>query len=276
VSATTFPVSARREQLGHDVSLPRVLRSEWTKLRTLRSTRWSLLLAFIAMAGLGPLIAAVSMAHWSDMSLAERLTFDPIDRSLGGYNLAQLPIGILGVMVITGEYSTGMIRSSLMAVPKRLPVLWSKLLVYSAIAFVLMLIAALVGFLASQPILAEHHVNVTLSSPHALRVLFGTVLYMTVTGMLCIALGTIIRATAGGISAYVGLLFVLPGVAEILPSSLSDAIGPYLPSNAGGAIARVVHDSHTLAPWTGFGLFCGYTAVAIAIAAYLLVKRDAQ
>ena len=106
-----------RVQAGR-VTLPRVLRSEWTKLWTLRSTRWSLLAAFIAMAGLGPLVAAVQMARWSQMSVHDRLTYDAVNTGVGGWHLAQLAIGVLGVLVITGEYSTGMIRSSLLAVPR--------------------------------------------------------------------------------------------------------------------------------------------------------------
>jgi ABC-2 type transport system permease protein len=275
MSATTIDLAPRREQLGSRVTLAHVLRSEWTKLWTLRSTRWSLLLAFISMAGLGPLIAAVSMARWNQMGFAERLTYDPIDRSIGGYHLAQLAIGVLGVMVITGEYSTGMIRSSLMSVPRRLPVLWGKILVFSAVSFVLMLIAALIGFYASQAIDTQHHVNVSLGAPHALRVVLGSVLYMTVTGVFCTALGAILRSTAGAISAYVGLLFVLPGVAAILPQSLSNSIHPYLPVYAGTALAQVVQDPLSFSPWGGFALYCGYTVALVAVAAVLLMRRDA-
>ncbi|HEY2655227.1 MAG TPA: ABC transporter permease subunit, partial [Solirubrobacteraceae bacterium] len=208
------------------VTLPRVLRSEWTKLWSLRSTRWSLLAGFLAMAGLGPLIAAITMARWNQLSLSDRLSFSAIDRSLGGFNLAQLAIGVLGVLIISGEYSTGQIRSSLMAVPRRLPVLWAKLLVFSAVGFVLMLVASLIAFFSAQSIFTEHHVNVSLGHAPALRCVIGVVLYMTVTGMLCTALGAILRSTAGGISTYVALLFVLPGINAILPSSVSNAINP--------------------------------------------------
>ena len=261
--------------MSSEVTLARVTRSEWTKLWSLRSTRWSLFVACLAMAGLGPLIAAVSMAHWNQLGEFQRLTFNPLERAMGGYRLAQLAIGVLGVMVISGEYSTGMIRSSLMAVPKRLPVLWAKLLVFSGVAFVLMLITALISFFASNAIFTEHHVNQTLSSPHALRVFAGSVLFMSVTGVLCTALGTIIRSTAGSISAYVGLMFVLPGISDILPSSLSNTINPYLPSVAGTEIASTFHGPHTFSAWGGFALFCGYTLLAVAVGAVLLKRRDA-
>jgi ABC-2 type transport system permease protein len=272
---TTATAVAARPVVGAEVTQARVLRSEWTKLWSLRSTRWSLLFAMIAMAGLGVLIAAVSMNRWSQLSPQDRATFDSIDRSLGGYHLAQLAIGVLGVLVISGEYSTGMIRSSLMAVPRRLPVLWAKIGVFASVTFVLMLASSLIAFFGAQAILTAHHVNVTLGHPHALRTLIGTVLFMTATGILCVALGTIVRSTAGAIATFAGLLFVLPGIVDILPSEIGDSINPYLPSSAGGTIARAVPDPHTLSPWGGFALYCGYTIVLVAIAAYLLRRRDA-
>lgn len=276
MSATTAPtLPARADRSDERVTLPRVIRSEWTKLWTLRSTRWSLLLAFIAQAGLGPLIAVIEMARWSHLTLQDRLTINPIDHSLGGWHLAQLAVAILGVMTITGEYHTGMIRSSLVAAPKRLPVLWAKLLVFSAVVLVLMLIAAFIGFLGGQAIFTQHHVNVALSAPHALRSVFGAALYTTATGALCVALGTIVRRTAGGIALFVGVFFVLPGLVEILPSTTADAIHPYLPSNAGGAVAQALADGNSFSPWGGFALFCGYTVAVIAIAAVLLLRRDA-
>jgi ABC-2 type transport system permease protein len=277
MSATeTLPAAAApgRAFTGR-VTQAHVLRSEWTKLWSLRSTRWSLLFAVVAMAGLGVLIAAVSMGRWSHLSPGDRASFDSIDRSLGGYHLAQLAIGVLGVLVISGEYSTGMIRSSLMAVPRRLPVLWAKIAVFASVTFVLMLASAFVAFFGAQAILTEHHVNVTLGHPHALRTLVGTVLFMTVTGVLCVALGTIIRSTAGAIATFAALLFVLPGIVDILPSEIGNSINPYLPSNAGGAIAKAIPDPHTLSPWGGFALYCSYTIVLLTIAAYLLVRRDA-
>ena len=258
------------------VTLPRVLRSEWTKLRTLRSTRWSLLAAFIAMAGLGPLIAAVQMSRWSHLHLHERLTYDSVNTGVGGWHLAQLAIAVLGVLVITGEYTTGMIRSSLMAVPRRLPVLWAKLLVFALVTFVLMLIASLISFLAVQSIVTQHHVQHSLSSPGALRTVIGAALFLTVLSALCLGLGTILRNTAGGIAAFVGLLFVLPGISAILPSSVNDSISPYLPLNAGTTVASHSFDnSHHLAVWGGFALFCGYAAVAILGAALTITRRDA-
>jgi ABC-type transport system involved in multi-copper enzyme maturation permease subunit len=258
------------------VTQAREVRSEWTTLWTLRSTRWSLLAGFVAMAGLGALVAAVQMNRWAQLEPHERLHYDSLDTAVGGYHLAQLAIAVLGVLVISGEYSTGMIRSSFMAVPRRLPVLWAKLGVYAAVTFVLMLAASLISFFAVQSIVTQHHQQHALGDPGALRVVVGAALFMTVLGVFCTALGALVRNTAGGIALFVGLLFVLPGVTAILPASISDSISPYLPLSAGTAIASSTFDSpHHLSPWGGFALFCGYTAFVVAAAAWGLARRDA-
>lgn len=258
------------------VTFPRVLRSEWTKLWTLRSTRWTLLLSFIGMAALGPLVAAVQMSRWGQLSLHDRATFDAIDSGVGGYHLAQLGIGVLGVLVISGEYSTEMIRSSLMAVPRRLPVLWAKIVVYAAVTFVLMLIAALISFFVVQAIVTQHHVQHSIGDPGALRTVVGSALFLTVLGAMCVGLGGLVRNSAGGIAAFVGLLFVLPGISAILPSSVNDSVSPYLPLSAGTTITSHHFDnSHHLTNWGGFALFCGYTLVLIVGACITLRRRDA-
>jgi ABC-2 type transport system permease protein len=261
---------------GERVTLPRVLRSEWTKLFSLRSTRWSMLVAFIAMAGLGPLIAAIQMGRWSQLHPHERATYDSINTGVGGWHLAQLAIGVLGVLVITGEYSTGMIRSSLMAVPRRLPVLWSKAIIFAAVTFVLMLAASLISFFAVQAIVSQHHVQHSIGDPGALRTVIGAALFQTVLALLCVGLGGLLRNTAGGIAVFVALLFVLPGISAILPSSLNNSISPYLPLNAGTTVTSHTFDNaQHLSVWGGFALFCGYAAVALIAAAFSLMRRDA-
>jgi ABC-type transport system involved in multi-copper enzyme maturation permease subunit len=252
-----------------------VVRSEWTKLWSLRSTRWALLLAVVSMAGHGILISAVQMAHWNQMSPDDRASFDPVDVSLGGWHIAQLAIGVLGVLVISGEYSTGMIRSSFAAVPKRLPVLWAKAGVFAGVTLGLMLPSAFVAFLVSQSILTSHHVQTDLGQPHVLRAVVGAGLFLTVVSLLGVALGALVRNTAGGIATFAGIMFVLPGVTAILPASWGNAIDPYLPLSAGTGILATHQDPSALAPWTGFALFCGYVAATLALAAWLLVRRDA-
>jgi ABC-type transport system involved in multi-copper enzyme maturation permease subunit len=258
------------------VTQARAVRAEWTKLRTLRSTRWSLLAGFIAMAGLGILVAAVQMGRWTHLEPQERAHYNSLDPAVGGWHLAQLAIGVLGVLVISGEYSTGMIRSSLMAIPRRLPVLWAKIGVFAAVTFVLMLVACFISFFGVQAIVTGHHQQHALSDPGALRVVIGTALYLTVMGVMTIGIGALVRNTAGGIALFVGLLFVLPGITAILPASIGDAISPYLPLNAGTTVTTVVFENtHHLSPWGGFALFCGYAALAVAAGAISLLRRDA-
>ena len=258
------------------VSFPRVVRSEWTKLWSLRSTRWVLLVSFIAMAAPGPIISAVQMGRWAHLSLNDRATFDSIDAGVGGWHLAQLGIGVLGVLIISGEYSTGMIRSSLMAVPRRLPVLLAKVLVYAGVAFVLMLVATAISYFVTQAIVTEHHIQHGIGDPGALRVFAGNVLFLTVLGIMCVGLGTWVRNSAGGIAAFVGLIFVLSGLVDILPVSIGNAVNPWLPLNAGTGVATYRFDnSHHLSPWGGFAVFCGYTLIILIGAAVTLLRRDA-
>lgn len=269
-STTLEPAVARGR-----VTQIRVIRSEWTKLWSLRSTRWTLLVAVLGMAGFGPLVAAIQMNRWDRMSLGDRLHFNAINSALSGYHFAQLAIGVLGVLVLTGEYTTGQIRSSFMAVPKRLPVLWAKAGTFAVVTFVLMLISALIAFFPSQSILTQHHVQTTLGHAPALRAVLGAALYLAVLSVFALGLGAIVRNTAGGIALFAGLLFVLPGLAAILPTSTQNAINAYLPSNAGTTIVAGTHEAHTLSAWGGFGLFCGYTAIVLVVAAILMRRRDA-
>jgi ABC-2 type transport system permease protein len=259
------------------VTQPRVARAEWTKLWSLRSTRWSLLAAVLAMVALAIIISAVQMGRWGMMSAVDRARYDSIDNGVGGYHLAQLAIGVLGVLVVSGEYSTGMVRSSLMAVPRRLPVLWAKLAVFCSTTFVLMLVSSFVAFFAVQAIVTSHHVQHSIGDPHALRAVVGTALFLTVLGALGVGLGALVRNTAGGIAAFVGLMFVLPGVTALLPASVGNSIDPYLPVNAGFTVATSTFDqgSHHLSPWGGFAVFCLYAVVILAAGAFQLTRRDA-
>jgi hypothetical protein len=167
-----------------------------------------------------------------------------------------------------------MIRSSMSAVPKRLPVLWGKLLVFGAVTFAICLPSVFVVFFIGHAILTGHHLNIALSHPGVLRALIGAALYLTVIGLLGLGLGAIVRNTAGGIALLVGLMFLLPPILDLLPASVSNSINPYLPANAGGAVWTINPDPNTLHPWVGLAVFAGYAAVSIVIAAVLMVRRD--
>ena len=186
--------------------------------------------------GIGFLISAVTNANWSHLHRDDLVNFDAVGRSLAGVNIAQLAIGVLGVLLVTGEYGTGMIRSTFTAIPQRLPVIWAKASVYAVITLVLMVPSSFIAFLGGQALLGSH--GVSLSAPHAVRAIVGVALYLTVIGVLAVALGFCVRSTAGGISTLFGLLLVLPGLGNLLPTSWQTNVLPYLPSRAGNADLR--------------------------------------
>lgn len=269
MSAVTAPTGA-----GPRITQWRVAQSEWTKLRSVRSTRWSLLATLVFIIGFGILVCVIFEARWPHLAPEDQHRFHPLNANLVGVNFAQLAVGVLGVLVITAEYSTGMIRASLSAVPKRLPVLWGKALVFGAVVLAVSVPAVFIAFLVGQSILSGRHIDIGISHPGVLRALFGSALYLTAMGLFGLGLGAIFRSTAGGISALAGIVFVLPPIVGLLPTSIVDSVDPYLPSNAGGAIRTINPDPNTLAPWAGFGVFCAYVAIALALAALLLLKRD--
>ena len=277
-TVTALPIPRTRIHTGR-VTQMRVALSEWTKLRTVRSTRYSLLAAVAMTIGFAVIPALVNANRWNTMSTIDKAGFNPLETSLIGVTIAQLAIGVLGVLVISGEYSTGMIRSTFAAVPKRLPVLWGKAGVFGLVTFVLTLPSTVIAFFAAQAILKGHSFNghdiaLSFSDPGVARAVIGGALYLTVAGLFGLGLGAILRSTAGGISAFAATLFVLPPLMNVLPASWNDAISPYLPSNAGTAIMQTGNPAHTLGPWTGLGVFAAYTAIVMAIAAIQLRRRD--
>jgi ABC-type transport system involved in multi-copper enzyme maturation permease subunit len=272
-ATTTAPV-ARHQTLR--VTQPRVLLSEWTKFRSLRSTVWTLLTAVVLSIGIGALFSAVSASQYHTFSAADRASFNPVSTSLDGMLFAQLAIGVLGVLLISGEYSTGMIRSSLTAVPRRLPVLWAKLGVFAGVVFSVILVSSFVSFFLGQALLNSHHLGVSISAPNALRDVIGAALYATVAGMIGMALGGLLRNTAAGISTFVAVFFVIPPLTNLLPSSWTSHFVQYLPSNAGEVLFGGGQGlAHPLAPWTGFGFLCAYAAMMIGLAAWRLRRADA-
>ena len=257
------------------VTQARVARSEWTKFHSLRSTRWSLLAGMLLTVAFPIIFAFVTDARWGQMSLHERASRSPLDIALAGVNVAQLAIAVLGVLVVTGEYSTGMIRATFTAVPRRLPVLWAKLGVFGAVAFVLMVPAVLAAFFSSQAILARKGIlQIAFSQPGVPRVMVGGALYVMLVGIFALGLGAIIRNTAGGISTFAGIFFVIPPLMNILPTSWNNAASKYLPSEAGRQLFALQHGANTLTPLAGGLLMAGYCAVAIAVAAVLMRRRD--
>ncbi len=258
------------------VTQARVLLSEFTKFRSLRSTMYTLLTALVLMVGLGAMFSALTASQYHTYNAADRASFNPVATSLSGVIFAVVAFGVLGVLVTSGEYSTGMIRSSLTAVPRRLPVLWGKLAVFPGVIFPVSLIASFISFFLGQLVLNSQHIGVSISAPGALRSVVGAALYLTVAGMIGVALGSLFRNSAAGIATFAGVFFVIPLLAGMLPPSVSTHLTPYLPSNAGSAVwGGALNVQHALAPWTGFALLCGYTVVLVSAAAWRLRRSDA-
>lgn len=251
-----------------------LLRSEWTKLRSIRSTMWTLGLTIVVGIGIGALATAETRAHWSSMSLGSRLSFDPTGTSLAGAFFGQLTIGILGVLVMSGEYGTGTIRATFSAAPRRPLVLVAKAAVFGVVALVVAEVVAFLSFFLGQVLLSAPATHATLGSPGALRAVAGSGLYLCAIGLFALGLATIIRHTAGAISAFVGVLLVLPIIVRALPSSIEPEIERFLPDHIGGAIISL-HMGDAFSPWIGLLLLCGYAALALVIGGVLLVRRDA-
>lgn len=250
------------------VTQARLTLSEWTKLRSVRSTVWSLLVAVVFTVGLSALVPAVRMHH---LRPGEHID-NPLELTLAGVQMAQLAIGVLGVLVISGEYATGMIRATMAAAPRRLPVLGAKATVYGATVLALMLPAAFIAFFIGHAILQPHHQAIAFGAHGVVRALVGAGLYLTAIGLFGLALGAIVRNTAGGIALFAGIMFVLPPLMNVLPTSWNNAASPYLPLQAGERVLQL--QGGTLSPWEGFAVLCGYVVAAFAIAAVLLKRRD--
>lgn len=249
-----------------------VLRSEWTKLRSVRSTYWTMFFAVTVTV----VVAVIVCAKWAqDIRHSPGTTVDATTISLNGLFLAQVAIGTLGVLVISSEYGTGMIRATFGAVPQRRIVLAAKALVFTIVTLVVGETLSFVAFWLGQAILHGAHAGASLSQPQVLRAVVGGGLYLAAVGLLGFGLGALIQHTAGALSAFFGVLFALSALADLLPTSWRNDVMPYLPANAGTQIFTVdrVHDA--LAPWTGLAVLCGYAAAAIGVAALLVTRRDA-
>jgi ABC-2 type transport system permease protein len=252
-----------------------LVRSELTKLRTVRSTAWTLGLTVALGIGLSALAAVETRLHWSSMSVADRFTFDPTRLSLIGIFFAQLTIGVLGILVISAEYGTGTIRATLAAAPRRPGVLAAKALVLAAVALVVSESSAFIAYFVGQALLSAPAVHTTIASPGALRAVAGSGIYLCALGLFALGLATVVRHTAGAISAFIGVLFVLPLVTEALPTSLATPIGRFLPAHIGQSIVSLHGEGASFAPWPSLLLMCAYAGAALLVGGALLVRRDA-
>ncbi len=262
---------------GGHANFGRLLTAEWTKLRTVRSTAWSFAALIVAVLGFTALITFLRVQSWSQMDTADQAQtrLDPVPQILGsGLLLGQLAVCVLGVLVASSEYTTGMIRSTLLAAPHRLRMLAAKCIVFTIPVLIIGEVLSFASYGIGKTIFSSK-LHTSLSDPHVTRAVVGEGLYLGVLGLFALAIGQLIRHTAGAITTVIALVLVLVPLAQLLPGNIGKHVSAYLPTNAGQQIMQIYPKDQILSAWQGFGIFGLWTAVLLAIAAWLLVKRDA-
>lgn len=249
-----------------------ILRSELCKLRSVRSTPWTLLAAVAFNVGLAALLAVFLPGQ---LTAHDKATLDSTRVSLGGMHLSQVAFGLLGVLVITSEYTTGTIRASLSAVPQRRAMLAAKTIVFATVALLAGALASFAAYFVFQALLPGESLRSSLGDPGVLRAVIGGGLYLTVLGLLGLGLGTILRSSAGAVATLLGLLFVPTLLTELLPQSWKATVNPYIPMEAGSTIFSAHREPGALAAWPGFGVLCLYAAIALGVGFLLIDRRDA-
>jgi ABC-2 type transport system permease protein len=281
-AAAALEPAGGRPAVAHRAGFGHLLLAEWTKIRSVRSTVWTLIIFVVLTVGLTAGLSALIVANWNNRRAGgpsgghPAIVADPVSFILGaGIGLGQLTICVLGVLVITTEYSTGVIRASLLAVPRRIPMLAAKGLVFAALLIVVAEIVAFGSFFVGSALL-HSKVVVTLGDPGVTRAVIGAGLYLTVLGLFALAVGGLIRHTAAAVTTVIGIVLVLPILSGLLPGSWGAHLNAYLPEQAGSLIyAARPTSGQLLSAWQGFGVFCLWTALLLAGAAYLLRRRDA-
>jgi ABC-2 type transport system permease protein len=249
------------------------LASELTKIRSTRSTWWTLLALIVVTVGFGALASFGATRGGGNGP-----GFDATMRSLGGLYVGQLIIAVLGALVITSEYSTGMIRTSLTAMPRRGVVFAAKALVFGLVALVIGLITSFISFFLGQAIMSSDHISASLGQPDVLRAVIGGALFLTACGLLAFGIGMMLRHTAGAITTAIGLLFVLTVLVQFLPGSWQDHVDKWIPALAGSQIWQVkpsVGGTPMFSAWGGFAVLAGYAVLALIGGFILFRRRDA-
>ncbi len=260
-------------QPANTVGFGNLVRSEWTKLRSLRSTYACAAVIMVAMLG----IAWVMGYRWSQLLVhnakRDQQSFDATVTVLNGVYLAQLVVGTLAVLAITSEYATGMIHATFTAVPQRRSVLAAKLVVVAGTTFVLGEVLSFGAFFLGQQLLGRF--GVSLSDPGVLRAVFGGGLYLTAVALLAFGVGATVRHTAGALTTFFAVLFAPTLLTELLPRDWHEHVINWLPANAGSQIFAVFQPPGVLKPWAGLGVFSVYALVALVAGWVLVTVRDA-
>jgi ABC-2 type transport system permease protein len=251
-----------------------VARMEWLKLRSVRSTWWTLLVFAAAMISLSVLV--MMNEHWATASAAQQAAFDPTNNSFAGLSIGQLALGVLGVLVITSEFSSGLVRATFAAAPRRPLVLAAKAAIVAAVTLVAGEILAFVAFGVGEVVLKAGVPHATLAQPGVLRAVLMGGAYPALIGLFGLGLGALIRHTAGAICALAGVLFALPLILVPLGTSIQNSVGQFMPMlMAENSLTAVKPVAHSLPPGVAFGLLCLYAAAALAAGGWALSRRDA-
>jgi len=262
----TFPASKYHVTFGHAVA------SEWIKFRTLRSTMWTLGATFVVLVGLALLVAATTGSSDPGVGLDNAdIATTPL---VAGTGFGQLVLAVLGALTITGEYSTGMIRSTFSAVPTRTPALVAKALVVVVASFVVAAVSTLVAVAIVKPIFSGTAHELDLGNDDILRVVIGMPLYLAATALLALAFGILIRSSAGAIFAVIGLVLVIGPILANIPVHWLNNIADYLPSQAGQNLLTI-NPTQGPAPWIGILVMAAWGVGLFAIGVFIAKKRDA-
>jgi ABC-type transport system involved in multi-copper enzyme maturation permease subunit len=272
MSTLTAPAAVRADR---GARFSNVLRSEWTKLRSVPSTMWTIAVALLVGIGLSALISAITAHAYADGKADAMRNWDPTAMSTSGGGLAQLAIAVLGTLVITSEYATRSIRVSLAAVPKRGHLLAAKAAVVGGVSLVVGEVMAFVSFLIGQAIISGKAPTASLSDPTVFRAVAGAGVYCAAIALLGMALGALLRSTAAAITGLVALLYVLPGLVQALPSGFRDPITKFWPTVAGSSITNVVQDPKQLGPLAGMVVMLAFVGLVLAAANWRLNSKDA-
>jgi hypothetical protein len=260
---------------AHVTRLGATARSEWIKLWSVRSAPAALAAAFVVVVVGAFVLGAGYRSGWASLSPGDRRSFDPTFTSLRGVQLAQLFVGSLGVLALTGEYASGLIRTTLTVTPQRAQVLAVKALVLGLVVWALCTAASFAAFAVGQSQFTAPVPHASLGGPGVLRAVLGGGIFLTLVVLFGMALGALTRSTPLGLACLFGVLLVLPVAVQLLPGSVGGRIDPYLPGEAGAQLWRVLPPSaDSLDPWTGAGLFTLYVAVAAGAALVLVRRRD--
>ena len=251
-------------------------RSEWIKFRSVRSGPAVLLATAVILLAGAWLVCHGYRDGWATMSPGDKASFDPVYNSLIGVILAQLFIGALGVMTVTGEYASGLIRGTFLATPQRAQVIAMKAAIFAVVIWIWSTLLSFAAFFIGQSLLSSPATHVAIGDPGVLTAVFGAGLYLTFVGLLGLFIGVLVRRTPAALAALFGLVLVLPVVCGMISGNLGAQLAEFLPGSAGGEIWKLVHGgAYTLGPWQGFAVLAAYVVAAGAAAFVLVRRRDA-